>query len=195
MDDELLQCKYCDQHDFGNRKILEIHQNTFHPSMPLEEKTILDEIEPSTKDDTSSSDRNEHHDDQHLIEDEPVGLPEEPRNQSYSETNSPNNSIMPYFEDPYPMFSGKRLKNKHAYICYLNSLINGLLSLKNFRNMIQFMEPSIKDLLTSVLEDELDDLEQIRVKLHKLNSDFSFGAPCDPCEALTKLMELVLLRF
>ena len=133
MDDELLQCKYCDEHDFGNRKILEIHQNTFHPSMPLEEKTILDEIEPSTKDDTSSSDRNEHHDDQHLIEDEPVGLPEEPRNQS----------IMPYFEDPYPMFSGKRLKNKHAYICYLNSLINGLLSLKIFRKLIEFMESEI----------------------------------------------------
>ena len=101
---------------------------------------------------------------------------------------------MPVFDDPYPMFSGKRFQNQNSYICYLNSIINGLLSLKTFRELIQFMEPDIADIMTRILEDGLNHLEQLRLKLHEKNSDFNFGSHCDPCEALTCILELINLN-
>ena len=131
----------------------------------------------------------EHHVDQHGGEDtnrsqinDPIGPPE-----------VPNHDMMPIFDDPYPMFSGKRFLNDHAYICYFNSIVNGLLSLRNIRELIKFMEPSIKDVFISILEDDLNSLEQMRLKLHELNSDFSFGRHCDPCEAITTLLQLINL--
>ena len=101
---------------------------------------------------------------------------------------------MPVFDDPYPMFSGKKFQNQNVYICYLNSIINGLLSLKTFRELIQFMESDIGDIMTRILEDGLNHLEQLRLKLHEKNSDFDFGTHCDPCEALTSILELINLN-
>ena len=99
--------------------------------------------------------------------------------------------MIPVFDDPYPMFSGRKLQNQNSYICYLNSIVNGLLSLKAFRELIQFMEPDMRDIMTSVLEDDLNSLEQLRLKLYEKNSDFDFGTHCDPCEALTTVLELI----
>ena len=92
------------------------------------------------------------------------------------------------------MFSGKRLQNQNGYICYLNSILNGLLSLKTFRELIQFMEPDMADVMTRILEDGMNSLEQLRLKLHEINSDFDFGNHCDPCEALTSMLELINLN-
>ena len=103
--------------------------------------------------------------------------------------------MVPVFDDPYPMFCGKKLQNQSGYICYLNSIVNGLLSLKTFRELIQFMEPDIRDIMTGVLEDDLNSLEQLRIKLHEKNSDFQFGAHCDPCEALTTILELIDVNY
>ena len=115
--------------------------------------------------------------------------------ESNHDTNLPSNEIMPVFEDPYHMFSGKKLQNKNGYICYLNSIVNGLLSLKSFRELIQFMESDIMDIMTRILEDGLNNLEQLRLKLHEKNSDFGFGTHCDPCEALTTMLELINLDY
>ena len=65
------------------------------------------------------------------------------------------------------MFSGKKLQNQNGYICYLNSILNGLLSLKTFRELIQFMEPDMADVMTRILEDGMNSLEQLRLKLYE----------------------------
>ena len=153
---------------------------------------------------TSPLDLNEHHYDKHLMEEENIdsntpqrnepqaGALEEPINEN--DTNFPSHDMIPVLNDPNPVFSGKKLENGNAYICYLNSIVNGLLSLKTFRQLIQFMEPSMKVMLTSVLEDDLNSLEQLRHKLYQRNSDFDFGTHCDPSEALTSIMELIDLN-
>ena len=93
-------------------------------------------------------------------------------------------------DDPCPTFDGKTLQNNKQYICYLNAVVNGLLSLKKFRELIEFMEPTMKDYFTSLLDDKMKDLEPLRKTLHEFNSNFPIGKHSDPCEALTQLILL-----
>ena len=115
--------------------------------------------------------------------------------ESNDDTNITTNEMIPVFDDPYPIFCGKKLQNQNGYICYLNSIINGLLALKTFRESIQFMELHIKDIMTRVLDEDLKNLEELRHKLHEKNSDFSFGSHCDPCEALTTMLHVINLDY
>ena len=93
-------------------------------------------------------------------------------------------------DDPCPTFDGKTLQNNNQYICYLNAVVNGLLSLKKFRELIEFMEPTMKDYFTSLLDDKMKDLEPLRKTLHEFNSNFPIDKHSDPCEALTQLILL-----
>ena len=98
--------------------------------------------------------------------------------------------------DPCPNFCGVRLKNEEGYICYLNCVMNGLLSLKTFRKLIPFMKEDIQNILCGVLNNDLHDLEQLRSKLHSFcveNATGSFprSTHSDPVEALTRLIEMI----
>ena len=95
--------------------------------------------------------------------------------------------------DPCPMFEGKRFMNRRGYICYLNSVVNGLLSLKSFRKMIKFMEDIMKNFFTNILNDEMRNLERLRVKLNRFNPNFPYGTHSDACEALNQLILLMNL--
>ena len=95
--------------------------------------------------------------------------------------------------DPCPMFEGKTFMNRRGYICYLNSVINGLLSLKTFRKMIKFMEDIMKNFFTNILNDEMRNLERLRVKLNRFNPNFPYGTHSDACEALNQLILLMNL--
>ena len=70
-------------------------------------------------------------------------------------SSNDSNEVLSSFHDPYPMFNGKRLKNNRGYLCYLNSIVNGCLSLTHFRKLIQFMEPTIKEYFNRVLDDKM----------------------------------------
>ena len=95
--------------------------------------------------------------------------------------------------DPCPMYEGSTLKNIEGYLCFLNSISNGLLSLKSFRKLIQFMEPKMKEFFTNILNGEMRHLERLRVALHKFNANFPPGRQSDACEALNQLILLMNL--
>ena len=61
--------------------------------------------------------------------------------------------------DPFPMFEGRKLMNTEGYLCYLNAISNGLLSLKSFRQLIQFMNPMMRDFFYHILIGEMKHLE------------------------------------
>ena len=65
---------------------------------------------------------------------------------------SENGNIVSVLNDPCPMFSGKKLTNTNGYSCYLNSIINGLLSIRYFRELIPFMDKYIKDIFMNLLK-------------------------------------------
>ena len=100
--------------------------------------------------------------------------------------------------DPSPNFCGVRLKNENAYICYLNVLVNSLLSLKTFRNLIPSMKNDVREILTAVLNNKLNNLEHLRSKLHNFCVQNSLGTfprdvHSDPAEALTGLIKWINL--
>ena len=97
------------------------------------------------------------------------------------------------FFDPCPTFDGKTLQNKELYICYLNALVNGLLSLSKFRQLIGFMEPNIENHFTKVLNDKTKNLERFRNAINNDNGNFPFGVHSDPCEALNEIIRLANL--
>ena len=93
--------------------------------------------------------------------------------------------------DPFPMFEGRELMNTEGYLCYLNAISNGLLSLKSFRQLIQFMNPMMKDFFYHILIGEMRHLECLRKELHKFNPNFPRGIHSDACEALNQMIKLM----
>ena len=92
------------------------------------------------------------------------------------------------------MFSGKKLTNTNGYSCYLNSIINGLLSIRYFRELIPFMDKYIKDIFMNLLNDKLNHLEQLRQHLHNSSPHFDFGIHSDPIEAVLRLIDMIDLE-
>ena len=91
-----------------------------------------------------------------------------------SKTELPANSnIVSNLNDPYSIFSGIRLSNTNGYICYLNSIVNGLLSIKYFRELIPFMETHIRDIFTNLFNEKLNHLEVLRQHLHDFTLVFT----------------------
>ena len=93
--------------------------------------------------------------------------------------------------DPYPMFEGRELMNNEGYLCYLNAISNGLLSLKSFRQLIQFMNPMMKNFFYHILIGEMKHLEALRIELHKFNPNFPRDIHSDACEALHQMIRLM----
>ena len=93
--------------------------------------------------------------------------------------------------DPFPMFEGRELMNTEGYLCYLNAISNGLLSLKSFRQLIQFMNPMMRDFFYHILIGEMKHLESLRKELHKFNPNFFRGIHSDACEALNQMIKLM----
>ena len=93
--------------------------------------------------------------------------------------------------DPFPMFEGRELMNTEGYLCYLNAISNGLLSLKSFRQLIQFMNPMMRDFFYYILIGEMKHLESLRKELHKFNPNFFRGIHSDACEALNQMIKLM----
>ena len=93
--------------------------------------------------------------------------------------------------DPYPMFEGRELMNNEGYLCYLNAISNGLLSLKSFRQLIQFMNPMMKNFFYHILIGEMRHLEALRIELHKFNPNFPRDIHSDACEALHQMIRLM----
>ena len=93
--------------------------------------------------------------------------------------------------DPFPMFEGRELMNTEGYLCYLNAISNGLLSLKSFRQLIQFMNPMMKDFFYHIMIGEMKHLECLRKELHKFNSNFPRDIQSDACEALDQMIKLM----
>ena len=93
--------------------------------------------------------------------------------------------------DPYPMFEGRELMNTEGYLCYLNAISNGLLSLKSFRQLIQFMNPMMKDFFYHIMIGEMKHLECLRKELHKFNPIFPRDIQSDACEALDQMIQLM----
>ena len=93
--------------------------------------------------------------------------------------------------DPYPMFEGRELMNSEGYLCYLNAISNGLLSLKSFRQLIQFMNPMMKNFFYHILIGEMKHLEALRIELHKFNPNFPRDIHSDACEALHQMIRLM----
>ena len=93
--------------------------------------------------------------------------------------------------DPFPMFEGRELMNTEGYLCYLNAISNGLLSLKSFRQLIQFMNPMMKNFFYHILIGEMKHLEALRIELHKFNPNFPRDIHSDACEALHQMIRLM----
>ena len=93
--------------------------------------------------------------------------------------------------DPFPMFEGRELTNTEGYLCYLNAISNGLLSLKSFRQLIQFMNPMMKNFFYHILIGEMKHLEALRIELHKFNPNFPRDIHSDACEALHQMIRLM----
>ena len=116
-----------------------------------------------------------------------------------NDTNS-NDNASSILIDPNSAFSGAKLKNQTNYICYLNTVVNALLSLKNFREMVPFMEDDIQEIMIRILNGNLNDLELLRIKLHQFSlnrqdgSKFPKGIHSDPVEGLTKLIEMINMK-
>ena len=110
---------------------------------------------------------------------------------------NPNDHACSILIDPSSEFCGAKLLNSKNYICYLNTVVNGLLSLKTFRQMISFMEDDIQEIMVKILNGDLNDLEQLRIQLHQFSINrqdgfrFPKGVHSDAIEALTKLIEMI----
>ena len=137
----------------------------------------------------------------YLVSDSEFGNPgkmamnETPSNMGPDENNTNQNDHA--LIDPSAEFYGTKLLNSRNYICFLNSVVNGFLSLKTCRQMIPFMEDSIQELMKKILNGDLNDLEQLRIQLHQFSirrqdgTRFPIEVHSDPIEALTKLIEFI----
>ena len=96
--------------------------------------------------------------------------------------------------DPSPEFQGRELLNREGYICYLNAISNGLLSLKSFRQLIPFMNPMMRDFFNKILSGDVRNLERLRRELHNFNPNFPHGIHSDACEALDQIIKLIDLN-
>ena len=105
-----------------------------------------------------------------------------------------NSNIVSNLIDPYSIFSGIRLSNTNGYICYLNSIVNGLLSIKYFRELIPFMETHIRDIFTNLFSEKSNHLEVLRQHLHDFSPNFHFGIHSDPIEAILRIIEMINLE-
>ena len=83
------------------------------------------------------------------------------------------------------------MQNQRGYICYLNSAINGLLTLNNFQKLIPFMETSLKNFFLDILCKQRTDLEPLRNKLNQFNGEFPIDRHSDPIEAIQRLLEMI----
>ena len=91
------------------------------------------------------------------------------------------------------LFNGFVKNQKQPKFTKKTPLVNGLLSLSKFRQLIGFMEPNIENHFTKVLNDKTKNLERFRIAINNDNGNFPSGVHSDPCEALNEIIRLANL--
>ena len=119
--------------------------------------------------------------------DDAEDIPEEPV--SFND-NNPTTALV-------PSFHGVTLRNEtiptrgFQNICYLNSILNGCLSLGHFRRIVPALDDFFGTHFGSVLNGDNDQLEWLRERIQNVNIDFLFGQMACPFEALIALFRSI----
>ena len=124
-------------------------------------------------------------------------LGKENTNENFKKISSNNDLIIDGIINPDQEFNGSSFYND-SNICYLNAIINCLLTLSTFRKLIQFMKNiTIRNLLTQVLTDAIGvyDSQQVRTLIEKINKDkeFTYNKQSDSYEALSAIYQVINL--